>query len=261
MTVYPRAIRSQLGADVRHRNSQYLNNRIEQDHRGIKSRYGPMRSFGAVSSAARFCRCHDELRNLLHTNSPLRRTSPPATRRRRFLQDPHCRHRDGFVMSSAMKQSWPCSRRSSDGTTWRMSPESSALRPSLVWLAGLPPPALGRFSYRSAHTVNEWLWNTDSAAFGTRRFPRVPSPVFNGVFRMACARHRAMHFAENAKSDATRIAYASDWASWLTFCAARGATPLPGHPGVVAAFLSAQADAGRKAASIGRSAASIAYHH
>ena len=51
---YPRAIRSQLGADVRHRNSQYLNNRIEQDHRGIKSRYGPMRGFGAVNSAARF---------------------------------------------------------------------------------------------------------------------------------------------------------------------------------------------------------------
>jgi transposase-like protein len=52
---YPRAIRSQLGADVRHRSSQYLNNRIGQDHRGIKSRYGPMRGFGAVNSAARFC--------------------------------------------------------------------------------------------------------------------------------------------------------------------------------------------------------------
>jgi putative transposase len=83
---YPRAIRSQLGANVRHRNSQYLNNRIEQDHRGIKSRYGPMRGFGAVNSAARFCRCHDELRNLLHTNYHLRQTSLPATRRRRFLQ-------------------------------------------------------------------------------------------------------------------------------------------------------------------------------
>jgi transposase-like protein len=83
---YPRAIRSQLGAAVRHRNSQYLNNRIEQDHRGIKSRYGPMRGFGSVSSAARFCRCHDELRNLLHINSHLRQISLPAARRRRFLQ-------------------------------------------------------------------------------------------------------------------------------------------------------------------------------
>jgi putative transposase len=86
---YPRAVRSQLGANVRHRNSQYLNNRIEQDHRGIKSRYGPMRGFGAVSSAARFCRCHDELRNLLHINSHLYQSLPATARRRRFLQRSH----------------------------------------------------------------------------------------------------------------------------------------------------------------------------
>src|SRR3954470_21239639 len=40
---YPRAIRAELGRKVRHRTSQYLNNRIEQDHRGIKGRYRPMR--------------------------------------------------------------------------------------------------------------------------------------------------------------------------------------------------------------------------
>ncbi len=72
---------------------------------------------------------------------------------------------------------------------------------------------------------------------------------------------RAMHFAGNATSNATRIAYAADWASWIAFCAERNACPLPGHPGIIAAFLSAQADAGRKASSIGRSMASIAYHH
>jgi putative transposase len=33
---YPRAIRSTLGRDVRHRRSVYLNNRLEQDHRGFK---------------------------------------------------------------------------------------------------------------------------------------------------------------------------------------------------------------------------------
>src|SRR3954447_24542861 len=38
---YPRAIRETLGPDVRHRTSQYMNNRIEQDHRGIKQRYYP----------------------------------------------------------------------------------------------------------------------------------------------------------------------------------------------------------------------------
>jgi transposase-like protein len=31
---YPRAIRSTLGHNVRHRTSIYLNNRLEQDHRG-----------------------------------------------------------------------------------------------------------------------------------------------------------------------------------------------------------------------------------
>ena len=46
---YPRAIRSKLDADVKHRTNQYLNNRIEQDHRGIKGRYGPMRGFKVTS--------------------------------------------------------------------------------------------------------------------------------------------------------------------------------------------------------------------
>ncbi len=42
---YPRAIRETLGEDVTHRCNPYLNNRIEQDHRGIKQRYYPMRGF------------------------------------------------------------------------------------------------------------------------------------------------------------------------------------------------------------------------
>src|SRR3981081_1069827 len=42
---YPRSIRTELDEGVKHRTNQYLNNRIEQDHRGIKSRYGPMRGF------------------------------------------------------------------------------------------------------------------------------------------------------------------------------------------------------------------------
>ena len=42
---YPRAIRTKLGEGVKHRTSRYLNNRLEQDHRGIKGRYQPMRGF------------------------------------------------------------------------------------------------------------------------------------------------------------------------------------------------------------------------
>jgi len=42
-----------------------MNNRMEQDHRGIKQRYDPIRGFGSFDAAARFCTAHDELRDHL----------------------------------------------------------------------------------------------------------------------------------------------------------------------------------------------------
>ena len=78
---YPRAIRTELGKGVRHRTNRYLNNRIEQDHRGVKGRYQPMRGFKSGPSAGRFCRCYDELRDFLRVRS--NRNQPvPATHRR-----------------------------------------------------------------------------------------------------------------------------------------------------------------------------------
>lgn len=62
---YPRAIRETLGGEVLHRCNPYLNNRLEQDHRGIKQRYYPMRGFGSFKSAARFCRAFDARTSLL----------------------------------------------------------------------------------------------------------------------------------------------------------------------------------------------------
>lgn len=50
---YPRAIRSTLGRSVRHRTSVYLNNRLEQDHRGIKGRIRCMRGFKEHKAADR----------------------------------------------------------------------------------------------------------------------------------------------------------------------------------------------------------------
>jgi putative transposase len=50
---YPRAIRTKLGEGVKHRTSPYLNNRLEQDHHGIKGRYQPMRGFKCPRSADR----------------------------------------------------------------------------------------------------------------------------------------------------------------------------------------------------------------
>jgi putative transposase len=71
---YPRAIRTELNESVKHRTNQYLNNRIEQDHRGIKGRYRPMRGFKSPEAASRFCRGFDELRN--HLQSCSRRSEP-----------------------------------------------------------------------------------------------------------------------------------------------------------------------------------------
>ena len=61
---YPRAIRETLGEEVLHRcnPNPYLNKRLEQDHRGIKQRYYPMRGFGNFDAASRFGRAFDEQR-------------------------------------------------------------------------------------------------------------------------------------------------------------------------------------------------------
>ena len=83
---YPRAIRSTLGRRVRHRTSVYLNNRLEQDHRGIKGRIRCMRGFKEHEAADRFSREHDELRNFLRSRTRHNQYIPAAHRRR------HCLH-------------------------------------------------------------------------------------------------------------------------------------------------------------------------
>ena len=83
---YPRAIRTTLGAGVQHRDSQYLNNRLEQDHRGIKGRYQPMRGFQCPRSADRFCRGYDEMRNLLRPRSRPHQHVSANNRRLLFLR-------------------------------------------------------------------------------------------------------------------------------------------------------------------------------
>lgn len=70
-TSYPRAIREMMGEAVEHRCNQYLNNRLEQDHRGIKQRYYPRGGFGTFASAARFCRAFCE--HPLHVQLTIRK--------------------------------------------------------------------------------------------------------------------------------------------------------------------------------------------
>jgi transposase-like protein len=79
---YPRAIRETLGSDVLHRTNRSLNNRLEQDHRGVKQCYYPMRGFGNVASASRFCRAFEEVRQFFRVRTTMRTTDfpGPATR-------------------------------------------------------------------------------------------------------------------------------------------------------------------------------------
>ena len=83
---YPRAIRSELGSCVWHRTNSYLNNRLEQDHRGIKGRCRPMLGFKSVPSARRYCRGYDELRNFLRSRSRMCQHVPAATRRFHYMR-------------------------------------------------------------------------------------------------------------------------------------------------------------------------------
>jgi transposase-like protein len=79
-------VRETLGDHVQHQTNKYLNNRLEQDHRGIKQRYYPMHGFGNFDSAARFCRAFDELRNYLRSCHTFEKTMPPTEQRRIFCE-------------------------------------------------------------------------------------------------------------------------------------------------------------------------------
>jgi len=83
---YPRAIRETLGRDVLHRTNPYLNNLVEQDHRGIKQRYYPMRGFGNFASAAQFCRAFDEVRQFFRFRTTIGQSVSLAQQRDVFRQ-------------------------------------------------------------------------------------------------------------------------------------------------------------------------------
>src|SRR5919206_833237 len=82
---YPRAIAEVLGKEVKHRCSRYKNNRIEQDHRGIKQRYYPMLGLKSFRSAKRFCHSFDELRNYFRPRRSPNELVSLAKRRQQFV--------------------------------------------------------------------------------------------------------------------------------------------------------------------------------
>jgi len=56
------AINNSFSNQAKHRDSKYMNNIIEQDHRGIKSRYKVMKGFKNPFCALRFCTAFEEIR-------------------------------------------------------------------------------------------------------------------------------------------------------------------------------------------------------
>lgn len=69
--LYP-AIENVFGDYTTHRDNKYMNNRIEQDHRGVKSRTGPMKGFKDIFCALRFCTVFEEIRQLLRMKNKTR---------------------------------------------------------------------------------------------------------------------------------------------------------------------------------------------
>src|SRR3954469_13370492 len=83
---YPPALDEVFCDDLEHRTSKYLNNHLEQDHRGVKGRYRPMRGFQTHTSAARFCRAHDEVRDFFRPVTRRKEHVPAAQRRAIYVQ-------------------------------------------------------------------------------------------------------------------------------------------------------------------------------
>ncbi|HYF90143.1 IS6 family transposase [Azospirillum sp.] len=83
---YPPALEEVFGDDVKHRTSKFKNNHLEQDHRGIKGRTRPMRGFQTQTSAHRFCRAHDEVRDFLRPATKRKQHVPAARRRAIHVQ-------------------------------------------------------------------------------------------------------------------------------------------------------------------------------
>ena len=69
--LYP-AIANVFGGKVKHRDSKYMNNCLEQDHRGPKSRLCVMKGFKNIFSALRFCTVFEEVRQLFRMKDKTR---------------------------------------------------------------------------------------------------------------------------------------------------------------------------------------------
>ncbi|MDJ0704407.1 MAG: IS6 family transposase [Leptolyngbyaceae cyanobacterium MO_188.B28] len=89
---YPRAIKEELGAEVKHEVISCLGNPIEQSHRGIKQRYYPTLGFGTFESAKRFCQVYDEVHQFFRPRQRMAEFVSLADRREHFLRQVDALH-------------------------------------------------------------------------------------------------------------------------------------------------------------------------
>jgi site-specific recombinase XerD len=68
-------------------------------------------------------------------------------------------------------------------------------------------------------------------------------------------------YLDASRAASTKAAYRTDWADFTRWCDAQGLPALPAGPETVAYYLAALANAGKKAATIGRRLAAIRYAH
>ena len=66
------AIENTFGDYTDHRDNKYMNNRIEQDHRGIKSRVKVMKGFKNIFNAQIFCTAFEEIRQFFRMKNKTR---------------------------------------------------------------------------------------------------------------------------------------------------------------------------------------------
>jgi site-specific recombinase XerD len=95
-----------------------------------------------------------------------------------------------------------------------------------------------------------------------RVMPKPPARA-QGSPAPALAEHleSAAGYAAEEKAEATRRAYGSDWRQFEAWCHTLGCSPLPASSATVASYLAHLADSGRKASTIARRLAAIAYAH
>jgi len=97
--LYP-AIKNVFGNQTKHRDSKYMNNRLEQNHRGIKSRYRPMKGFKDSFCALVFCTVFEEIRQFFRMIPSGAQANKTRAERRRLIS-PRIQGFNNLIMETA----------------------------------------------------------------------------------------------------------------------------------------------------------------